>query len=104
MPTRLVQQVAESLSAARLTVETAGPDPGYLPARPLESMTCHDILLAMRATQGQELATRDGPAWAEVSGEFHRIAEAEQRAASSVSLLALVNRAQGQLPDRENSA
>jgi hypothetical protein len=47
------------------------------------------------------LATRDEPARTELYGEFHRIEEAERQAAASVSLLALVNRAQppsAQLP------
>jgi membrane protein len=94
VPTRLVQQIMETLCAARLIVESAGAEPAYLPARPLESITCHDLLLALRATQGQELATRDEPARAEVLGEFHRIEEAERRAAASVTMLALVNRTQ----------
>jgi membrane protein len=96
VPTRLVRQLMNTLSAARLAVETVGADPAYLPARPLEAITCHDVLLAMRASQGQELATRDEPARAEVLGEFQRIQEAEQRVASSVTMLGLVNRAQAQ--------
>jgi membrane protein len=93
VPSRLVQQVMQTLTGARLACETAGPDAAYLPARPLESITCHDVLLAMRASQGQELATRDEPARAEVFGEFQRIQEAERLAASSVTMLALANRA-----------
>ena len=94
VPTRLVQQVMQTLSAARLVTEAAGSDPAYLPARPLETITCHHILQALRASQGQELATRDEPARSEVYGEFHRIEEAERHAAASVTMLALVNRAQ----------
>jgi membrane protein len=96
VPSRLVQQVMQTLATARLAVETSCGDPAYLPARPLETITCHDILLAMRATQGQEFATRDEPTRAEVLGEFQRIQEAEQQAASAVTMLALVNRAQAQ--------
>jgi len=94
VPTRLVQQLMQTLSAARLVAEAAGAEPAYLPARPLETITCHDILLALRASQGQELATRDEPTRSDVYGEFHRIEEAERQAASSVTMLALVNRAQ----------
>ncbi len=101
VPTRLVQYIMQTLSGARLVVETAGNDPAYLPARPLETITCHDILLAMRASQGQELATRDEPTRAEVYGEFRRIQEAERQAASSVSMMALVTRAQAQLGGTE---
>ena len=94
VPTRLVSQIMQTLCAARLVVEVAGAEPSYVPARPLEAITCHDILLAMRASQGQELATRDEPTRLEVYGEFNRIQEAERQAAGAVSLLALVNRAQ----------
>ena len=94
MPTRLVRQIMQTLTAARLVVETAGAEPAYLPARPMERITCHDMLLAMRATQGQELATRDEPSRAEVYGEFQRIQEAERQVASGVTMLALANRAQ----------
>src|ERR1035437_8943447 len=78
VPTRLVQQIMETLGAARLVAEAAGDDPAYPPARPLEDITCHDVLLALRASQGQELATRDEPTRSEVYGEFQRIQEAEQ--------------------------
>jgi len=94
VPTRLVKRITQTLAAARLVTETAGAEPAYLPARPLDQITCHDVLLAMRASQGQECATRDEPARAEVYGEFHRIGEAERQAATAVSLQALVNRAQ----------
>ncbi len=97
IPTKLVQQVLQTLLAARLVVEIAGPEPAYSPARPLEAINCHHILLAMRATVGQELVTRDEPVRAEVLGEFARIQAAEQAAAGSVSMLALVSRAQARL-------
>ena len=97
VPTRLVRQIMQTLSGARLVVETAGAEPAYLPARPMERITCHDILLAMRSSHGQELSTRDEPGRAEVYGEFQRIQEAERQAAASVTMLALVNRAQAQL-------
>jgi membrane protein len=94
VPTRLVQQIMQTLCAARIATEAAGSEPAYLPARPLETITCHDVLLAMRATDGQELATADEPTRSEVFGEFRRIEDAERAAASSVTMLALVNRAQ----------
>jgi len=100
VPTRLVSQIMQTLCAARLVVEVTGAEPSYVPARPLETITCHDILLAMRASQGQELATRDEPTRLEVYGEFNRIQEAERQAAGAVSLLALVNRAQAQATQR----
>jgi membrane protein len=93
IPTRLIQQIMETLCAARLVVEAAGSESAYLPARPLETITCHDLLQALRASQGHELATRDEPTRHEVYGEFQRIEEAEREAASSVNMLILVHRA-----------
>ena len=93
VPTRLVRQIMQTLCAAHLVLEVSGGEPAYVPARPLETITCHDILQALRASQGMELATRDEPARLEVLGEFSRIQHAEQQAAESVNLLALANRA-----------
>ena len=101
VPSRLVRQVMQTLASARLVVETAGPETAYLPARPIENITCHDILLALRATQGQELATRDEPTRLEVYGEFQRIQEAERQASASVTVLALAHRAQAQLQQQQ---
>ncbi len=97
IPSKLVQQVLQTLLAARLVVEISGPEAGYAPARPLDTINCHHLLLAMRATQGQELVTREEPVRAEVLGEFARIQAAEKEAAATVSILALVNRAQARL-------
>jgi len=97
IPSKLIQQVLQTLLAARLVVEVSGGEAGYTPARPLDAINCHHILLAMRATQGQELVTREEPVREEVFGEFARIQAAEKEAASSVTMLALVNRAQARL-------
>ncbi len=97
IPSRLVQQVLGTLIAARLVAEGAGPDATFLPARPLETITCHDVLQAMRASQGQELSTKDEPLREQLYGEFQRIEEAERKAAGSVTMLALADRATKQL-------
>jgi membrane protein len=96
VPTRLTRQLMRTLGTARLVVEAAGVEPSFLPARPLEAITCDDILQAMRCANGQEPIPQDEPTSREVYGEFHRIAEAERAAASAVTILALVNRAQTQ--------
>lgn len=97
IPSKLVQQVMRTLLLAGLVVEVAGPETGYSPARPLDTITCHHILLAMRATHGQEPATRDEPVREEVLGEFARIQAAEREAASSVTMFMMVHRAQARL-------
>ncbi len=97
IPSKLVQQVMRTLLAAHLVVEVSGAEIGYSPARPLETINCHHILVAMRATHGQEPATRDEPVRIEVLGEFARIQAAEEQAAAAVSMLTMVNRAQARL-------
>jgi membrane protein len=99
IPTKLVQQVLQPLLAARLVSEIAGGEPAYLPARPLDAITAHNILRAIRAGSGADITTRDEPARAEVLGEFAKIEEAERVAASRITLLALANRAQKQIED-----
>ncbi|MGA2279326.1 MAG: YhjD/YihY/BrkB family envelope integrity protein [Verrucomicrobiota bacterium] len=97
IPTRLAQQVLQTLLAARLVTEIAGAESAYAPARPLDLINAHHILHAMRTGGGQELPSQDEPVRAEVYGEFARIEEAERQAAASVTMLALVNRAQARL-------
>ncbi len=94
VPTRLVEQIMQTLLAAGLVLEVAGGENAYAPARPLEAINCHHVLLALRAGLGQELATRDDPARAEVFGEYEKILEAERKAASGVTVQAMVNRAE----------
>ena len=94
IPSRLAQQILQTLLAARLVTEVGGTEGAYVPARPLESINAYQILHALRTGTGQELPLRDEPARAEVYGEFARIEAAERQAATSVTMLALVNRSQ----------
>jgi membrane protein len=96
IPSKLVQQILQPLLAARIVTEIAGAEAAFTPARPLDDINAHHILRAIRV-QGQETATRDEPARAEVLGEFAKIEEAERDAASRITLSALVNRAQARL-------
>lgn len=96
VPGRLVQQVLQTLVAAHLVIEVSGIETAYSPGRPLEQINAHHVLQAMRA-RGQELMTREEPVREEVYGEFARIQEAEKLAASSITMLSLVNRADARL-------
>lgn len=94
VPSRLAGQVLQTLAAAKLVVEIAGQESSFVPARPLEDITCYDVLQAMRAGNGQELPTREEPTRAEVYGEYSRIRDAEREAASTVNMLHLARRTQ----------
>ena len=92
IPSRLTQSVLRTLTTTQLVTEVAGAEATFVPARPLDAINAYDILQAMRTGTGQELPLRDEPSLAGIYGEFARIEKAEREAASSISMLALVNR------------
>lgn len=93
VPTRLTQQILRTLGAARLVTEVGGTEAAYVPARPLETINAHHILIALRTGSGRDLPAVEAPALAEIYGEFARIEEAERTAAEKISMLDLVLRA-----------
>jgi membrane protein len=102
VPTRLIQELLQHLCAARLIVQTTEQEPGYLPARPLETITCHELLLALRTVRGQQLNTRSEPANSRVYAEFRRIEQAEREVAAGITLCDLAgNVAVQTAPGRE---
>jgi len=99
VPSRLTQTVLRTLVATRLVTETCGAEAAFVPARPLDAINAHDILMAMRTGTGQELPVCDLPELSEIYGEFARIEQAERSAASGVTLQALANRTMPRLRD-----
>ncbi len=92
IPSRLTQSVLRTLAHTQLVTEVAGVEAAFVPARPLDTINAHDIILALRTGTGQELPLREEATLTEIYGEFARIEKAEREAASSISLLALANR------------
>jgi DNA-binding IscR family transcriptional regulator len=103
---RLTQQVMQTLLAPRLITEVAGAEAAYCPARPLEAINAHQVLLAVRSVNKPVIFTREEPVRDEIYGEFARIEEAERVAAASVTMEDLVNRARAKLaaPDLDRPA
>jgi len=103
VPSRLVGRVLQPLLDARLAFEVSNENTcGYVPGRPIENLSLHDILMTMRTGGGQELETRDEPSRAVVCGEFERIEEAERRVGRAITLKDLVHRIMpGQASDEE---
>lgn len=93
VPSRLTQHILRILGGARLVTEVGGGEAAYVPARPLETINAHHILVALRCGAGCELPVNEAPALAEIYGEFARIEEAERVASEKISLLSLVQRA-----------
>jgi len=93
VPSRLISKILKPLVEAGLLHEVLrGDETGYTPGRPLDTITCHDILFSMRVGGGQELVTRDEPTRSHVSFEFERICEVEREAASISTLCELLKR------------
>ena len=92
VPSRLTQSVLRILTKTCLVTEVAGAEAAFVPARPLEVISVHDILIAMRTGTGQELPLSEAPELAAIYGEFARIEAAERNAASRVCLITLANR------------
>jgi membrane protein len=92
VPTRLVGRIVQPLITAQLAVEIGGKEVAYAPARPVETITCEDVIDVFRVKNGRDLATKEEPARAIVCAEFERIRAAEQQVAQSVTLKDLVEK------------
>lgn len=94
LPTSVVSRVLQPLRQAGLVLEVAGPEAAFVPARPLESITCYDVLHALRTGGGVELEARDEPARDRARSVFEAIGQAERAAATAVTLKQLVSQGQ----------
>jgi membrane protein len=89
VPTRMAGKILQALVNARLLAESQQGEVAFLPARPLEQISCHDILLALRTSRNGSVATRDDVMREQVRGHFEKFAEIEKAAAGNVTLAAL---------------
>lgn len=96
-PFRSVCQVLTVLVKNNLMREVTAEETSYVPARPLDRITCQDVLLAVRGGPCNEFSTRDDPAKGIVLEEFNRIQTAEQKVAQATTILDLITR----LPEEE---
>ncbi|NDD38942.1 MAG: hypothetical protein EB082_11130, partial [Verrucomicrobia bacterium] len=90
VPTRLIGSILQPLGTARLVVESNQGEAAYLPARPLEQITCHDILRALRASRAGGLATLEDADRERVRRHYEEFQERERVAAETVTLASLV--------------
>ncbi len=93
VPTRMAGKILQTLVSARLLAENQQAETAYLPARPLEKITCHDVLHALRTSRNGSVATRDGPARESVRGHYERFQEVEKSVAGNVTLASLATEA-----------
>ena len=89
VPTGLAGKLLQALVSARLLAENQQSEAAYLPARPLEKITCHDVLHALRSNQNGSVSTRDDTMREQVRDHSERFQEGQKAAASNVTLAAL---------------
>lgn len=96
-PFRSVCQVLTILVHSNLLREVTIEEIAYVPARPLDHITCQDIINAVRGGPCNDFSTRDDPSKVVVLEAFNRIQEVEHKAAQATTVLDLINR----LPEEE---
>jgi uncharacterized BrkB/YihY/UPF0761 family membrane protein/DNA-binding IscR family transcriptional regulator len=93
VPSRLVAQIIQPLIEARILAEVINGDTGFIPARPLDQISAHDILIALRVGQGLELETCEDGMRGFVLNRFNSICDAEKEVAGEMTLETLANEA-----------
>ncbi|MGZ5545468.1 MAG: YhjD/YihY/BrkB family envelope integrity protein, partial [Limisphaerales bacterium] len=92
VPNQVAIQVILPLVNSKLLVEVQGEETGYCPGRPIDKISLEDILCAMRAGSGRELATSDDAARAIVREQYERVLLSEMQIANAVSLKTIISR------------
>jgi membrane protein len=93
IPSRLVSIMIAALQQTRLLVEarlTKAGDCAYVPARPLEDISVQNLMDALRAGIGQDVATHDDPVRHRLREELGRIQNSERSVAGKITLRDLV--------------
>lgn len=88
--TRLVDDILKSMEAAGLIMETRGNEPGHTLTRPLEKISCHDVLMALRTARGETIELVDDSAKRVVNEIFEKVQLAEKIVAAKTSLRDLI--------------
>ncbi len=104
VPTRLANQILQTLAKAGLVAETTGPESAFVPARPLEQINVADAVHALRVGAGRDVATRAGETRQTLLGVFERIGEAERSVAGGLTLRELVSSADSARPAASGQA
>ncbi len=96
VPSRLISQILQPLIEAKLVNEVANGETCYSPARPIDKITCADILDALRCGNGHGIETKEDATRALVMADFEAIRKAELTRAGSITMADLVKHAESQ--------
>lgn len=89
LPTSMAGKILQAPAGAGLLAESQQGEIAYLPARPLEKITCHDVLHALRTSRNGTVATCDDAVRASLRGHYSRFQELAKGAASTFTLAQL---------------
>mgnify|MGYP000956382005 CR=1 FL=1 len=92
IPPNLAKDLLRTLAGCRLLNETLGPEPAYIPARPLDKITVWDVLNTLRVGSGSDIATAADAQRQVVGGVLADVRTATQSKSGAVTLEDLVRR------------
>jgi membrane protein len=104
VPSRLAQKLLCVLVQNGLLVEVLDTDVRFSPGRPLDRITAYDVICALRAGSGNELATSDDESRLLVRSEFERMLLAEREAGSAITMQSLAELSAKQIGDGRRAA
>jgi membrane protein len=90
--TRLVDDILETMELGGLVMETTGTENGYTLTRPLEKISCDDILMTLRTARGDSTQMVADQGKAAVDEVFDKLLVAEKAVSAKTSLRDLVDR------------
>jgi membrane protein len=89
VPSQLVQKVLCALVGNGLLVEVLDTDVRFSPGRPLDRISAYQVICALRAGNGNELATAEDESRLLVRSEFERMVLAEREAGDAITMQSL---------------
>ena len=89
--TRLVDDILKSMVAGGLVMETRDHETGYTLTRPLEKISCHDVLMTLRTARGETTESADDAAKQAVDELFEKVLRAEKTVSGRTSLRDLLD-------------
>lgn len=90
--TRLVDDILKSMVAGGLVMETRNQETGFTLTRPLEKISCYDILMTLRTARGQTTEPVEDDARKAIDDIFEKVLLAEKSVSGRTSLRDLVDR------------
>ncbi len=93
VPSRLIGKISEPLLARQLVIEVAAVkngEVGLAPGRPLEQISCQDIIDAMRAGLGEDVPTKQDEMRSGVAETLEKIHKAENQVAGHITLQEMI--------------